>query len=59
MNANTNTDPGTGAVVMAYTVPPATRRKALDIHRENDGTRQLVGYPGWKTIIERLATRRP
>lgn len=57
MSANTNTDTATGAVVMTYTVPPDRPTPAP--HRENDGSRQLVGYPGWKTIIERLATRRP
>lgn len=57
MSANTNTDTATGAVVMTYTVPPDRPTPAPP--RENDGSRQLVGYLGWKTIIERLATRRP
>jgi hypothetical protein len=38
-----------------------TTAKAPDVVRENDGHDQLVGYLGWKTILERLETqhRRP
>jgi len=54
----TASDIGTGAVVMPYAIPkPAP--KAPDVVRENDGRRQLVGYLGWKTILHRLAARRP
>ncbi len=39
--------------------PAPPRPKAPDVLREHDGRRQLVGYLGWKTILERLAARRP
>jgi hypothetical protein len=52
----TASDIGTGAIVMPYAIPkPAP--KAPDVARENDGRRQLVGYLGWKTILQRLAAR--
>jgi hypothetical protein len=51
-------DIGTGADVMTYD-PPKPRRKAPDVLRETDGRRQLVGYLGWRTILTRLAARRP
>jgi len=51
-------DIGTGAVVMTYE-PPKPRPKVPAILRESDGRRQLVGYLGWKTILHRLAARRP
>jgi hypothetical protein len=35
-----------------------TDPKAPDVVRESDGRQPLVGYLGWKTILERL-TRRP
>lgn len=38
--------------------PPAPH-KAQDVVRETDGRHQLVGYLGWKLILERLARRRP
>jgi hypothetical protein len=38
---------------------PKPAPRAPDVARENDGQRQLVGYPGWKIITERLAARRP
>ena len=38
---------------------PNRARKAPDVLRETDGRRQLVGYLGWKTILSRLAARRP
>jgi hypothetical protein len=38
---------------------PKPRRKAPDVLRETDGRRQLVGYLGWRTILTRLAARRP
>jgi hypothetical protein len=38
--------------------PPAPKAaKAPDVVRENDGRDQLVGYLGWKTILERLTSR--
>jgi hypothetical protein len=37
---------------------PKPTVKAPDVVRESDGRHQLVGYLGWKTILERL-TRRP
>lgn len=39
--------------------PKPTPHKAQDVVRESDGRHQLVGYLGWKTILERLARRRP
>ena len=51
-------DIGTGAVVMTYDTPKP-RRKPPAILRETDGRTQLVGYLGWRTILTRLATRRP
>ena len=50
-------DDGTGAVVMAYSPAAFTPHKAQDVVRENDGRHQLVGYLGWRTILERLARR--
>jgi hypothetical protein len=43
------------------TDPKPTAPKAPDVVRENDGRDQLVGYLGWKSILERLETqhRRP
>ena len=38
---------------------PNRARKAADILRETDGRTQLVGYLGWRTILTRLAARRP
>jgi len=40
------------------TDPKPTAPKAPDIVRESDGRHQLVGYLGWKSILERLETRR-
>lgn len=37
--------------------PKPTPHKAPDVVRESDGRHQLVGYLGWKTILERLARR--
>lgn len=37
-------------------VPPAT--KAPAITRESDGSVQLVGYPGWRLIIERIEKKK-
>jgi hypothetical protein len=34
-----------------------TTAKAPDVVRESDGRHQLVGYLGWKTILERLTRR--
>ena len=51
-------DIGTGAVVMTY-APPNRATRAAAILRESDGRRLLVGYLGWRTILTRLATRRP
>ena len=39
--------------------PKPAPHKAQDVVRESDGRRQLVGYLGWKTILERLASRHP
>ena len=53
-------DIGSGAVVMTYEAPkPHRASRASVIFRESDGRHQLVGYLGWKTILHRLATRRP
>jgi len=38
---------------------PKPAPKTPDVARENDGRRQLVGYLGWKTILQRLAARHP
>jgi len=38
---------------------PNRAARAADVLRESDGRRQLVGYLGWRTILTRLATRRP
>jgi len=40
---------------------PAPHRAAKPpvILRESDGRGQLVGYLGWKTILDRLAIQRP
>lgn len=32
--------------------------KANDISRESDGSVQLVGYPGWRLIIERIEKKK-
>ncbi len=37
--------------------PPSA--PAAPVVRESDGRHQLVGYLGWKAILERLARRRP
>ena len=42
---------------MAYSAAAFTPHKAQDVVRENDGRHQLVGYLGWRTILERLARR--
>lgn len=39
------------------TDPKPTTAKAPDVVRESDGRHQLVGYLGWKSILERLARR--
>ena len=39
------------------TDPKPTGAKAPDVVRESDGRQQLVGYLGWKSILERLARR--
>lgn len=55
----TDIDINSSAVVMTYdpaAVKP-TPRKAPDVIRESTGRTQLVGYLGWKTILERLARR--
>ena len=39
------------------TDPKPTGPKAPDVARESDGRHQLVGYLGWKSILERLARR--
>jgi hypothetical protein len=33
------------------------RRKCADVVRETDGSTQCVPYPGWRLIVDRLATR--
>jgi hypothetical protein len=38
---------------------PNRATRAPDVLRETDGRTQLVGYLGWRTILTRLATRRP
>jgi len=38
---------------------PNRATRAPDVLREHNGRHQLVGYLGWKTILDRLATRRP
>jgi hypothetical protein len=38
---------------------PHRASRAAVILRESDGRHQLVGYLGWKTILTRLAARRP
>jgi hypothetical protein len=38
---------------------PNRATRAAAILRESDGRHQLVGYLGWRTILTRLATRRP
>lgn len=58
---NTSTpdiDITSGAIAMTYD-PAAFKppHKAPDVARESDGRHQLVGYLGWKTILERLARR--
>lgn len=54
-----NIDTLSDTVVMTYDPaafkPPG--RKAPDVIRETTGRTQLVGYLGWKTILERLARR--
>ena len=52
-------DLNSDAVVMTYSPAAFTPHKAQDVVRESDGRHQLVGYLGWKTILERLARRRP
>ena len=37
--------------------PKPNTHKAPTVVRESDGRHQLVGYLGWKTILERLARR--
>ena len=37
--------------------PKPVPHKAQDVVRETDGRHQLVGYLGWRTILERLARR--
>lgn len=37
--------------------PKPIPKKAPDVVRESDGRHQLVGYLGWKLILERLARR--
>jgi hypothetical protein len=37
--------------------PKPAPHKAPDIARESDGSTQLVGYLGWKTILHRLAAK--
>jgi hypothetical protein len=39
------------------TDPKPTAAKAPDVARESDGRQQLVGYLGWKSILERMARR--
>ena len=39
------------------TDPKPTGPKAPDVVRESDSRQQLVGYLGWKSILERLARR--
>lgn len=59
---NTSTpdiDITSGAIAMTYD-PAAFKpapHKAADVVRESHGRHQLVGYLGWKTILERLARR--
>jgi hypothetical protein len=38
---------------------PNRAAKPADVLREHDGRGQLVGYLGWKTILDRLAIQRP
>ena len=38
---------------------PNRATRAPAILRETDGRTQLVGYLGWRTILTRLAARRP
>jgi hypothetical protein len=38
---------------------PNGAHKAADVARESDGRQQLVGYPGWQLILQRIARRRP
>ena len=52
-------DINSGAVAMTYSPAAFTPRKEQDVVRESDGRHQLVGYLGWKTILERLARRHP
>lgn len=38
---------------------PNRATRAADVLRETDGRAQLVGYLGWRTILDRLARRQP
>ena len=44
---------------MSNTSTPDPKPPAAPVVRESDGRHQLVGYLGWKAILERLARRRP
>ena len=47
-------DINSGAIAMTYSPAAFIPHKAPG---ESDGRHQLVGYLGWKTILERLARR--
>jgi hypothetical protein len=45
--------------ILTSSKAPQAAPKAPDVARESNGRRQLVGYPGWLIIGQRIARRRP